>query len=58
MLLVPAGWFVMGSAEEEGDAAYQLSKRYYADTEHASTERWWFKSEQPRHRLWVDAFYG
>jgi formylglycine-generating enzyme required for sulfatase activity len=57
MLLVPEGWFDMGSSEPEGEAAYQLGKKYYADTEHASTERWWFKNEQPRHRVWLDAFY-
>jgi formylglycine-generating enzyme required for sulfatase activity len=57
MMLVPAGWFTMGSSEHEAEAAYQLSLKYYADAEHASTERWWFKHEQPRHRVWLDAFY-
>lgn len=47
----------MGSAEPESEAAYQLSLKDYPDEEHASSERWWFKNEQPRHRVWVDTFY-
>lgn len=57
MVLVPAGWFTMGSSDQEAEAAYQLSLQYYADAEYAGTERWWFKSEQPPHRVWLDAFY-
>ena len=57
MLLVPAGWFTMGSTAQEAEVAYQLSVKSYADEEHAGTERWWFMNEQPPHRVWLDAFY-
>ena len=32
MLLVPEGWFTMGSTEAEIKAAYELSKKYDANT--------------------------
>lgn len=57
MLLVPAGTFVMGSSEEEAEAAYHLGKKYYVDSEEASTERWWLNNELPRRQVWVEAFY-
>jgi formylglycine-generating enzyme required for sulfatase activity len=52
MLLVPEGWFTMGSTEAEIKAAYELSKKY-----EASTSESWFAGEKPQHRVWVDAFY-
>lgn len=52
MVLIRAGWFEMGSTEKQIDAAYQLGKKYNKDTKRA-----WFKSETPRHRVWVDAYY-
>jgi formylglycine-generating enzyme required for sulfatase activity len=52
MLLVPEGWFIMGSTEAEIQAAYELGKKYDAHTSAS-----WFADEKPQHRVWVDAFY-
>jgi formylglycine-generating enzyme required for sulfatase activity len=52
MLLVPEGWFTMGSTEAEIKAGYELGKKYDANTSES-----WFADEKPQHRVWVDAFY-
>ena len=52
MVLVPAGPFEMGSTEEEVEAAYQLAKQYSPEV-----NKVWYEPEQPRHWVWVDAFY-
>lgn len=52
MLLVPEGWFEMGSTPEEVEAAYQLGKKFYPETQKA-----WYEDEVPRHRVWLEAFY-
>ena len=52
MLLVPEGWFEMGSTPEEVEAAYQLGKKYDADTQQS-----WYKTELSKRRVWLEAFY-
>ena len=42
----------MGSTEAEIKAAYELGKKYDANTLES-----WFAGEKPQHRVWVDAFY-
>jgi formylglycine-generating enzyme required for sulfatase activity len=52
MVLVPAGWFEMGSTEEEVEAAYELAQQYSSEVEKA-----WYEPETPRHWVWLDAFF-
>jgi formylglycine-generating enzyme required for sulfatase activity len=52
MRLVSAGWFEMGSSDQEIEEAYELAKRF-----HSSMTRAELRSETPRHRVWSDAFY-
>jgi formylglycine-generating enzyme required for sulfatase activity len=52
MVLVSAGWFEMGSAEEEVEAAYELAQQYSSEVEKA-----WYEPEGPRHRVWLEAFF-
>ena len=51
MLLVPEGWFEMGSTPEEVEAAYQLGKKYNADVQKSS-----YEDELSKHRVWLEAF--
>jgi formylglycine-generating enzyme required for sulfatase activity len=52
MVLVPEGWFEMGSTAAEIDAASRLGKTYDPGTTTS-----WFATEAPVHRAWVDGFY-
>jgi formylglycine-generating enzyme required for sulfatase activity len=52
MLLVPEGWFEMGSTGAEIEAAFQLAKKYDPDAKKS-----WFEGENPKHRVWLDGFY-
>ncbi|MFZ4850752.1 MAG: SUMF1/EgtB/PvdO family nonheme iron enzyme [Caldilinea sp.] len=49
---VPAGEFVMGSSEEEADAALALCNASYGDC-----ERSWFADEQPQHTVYLDEYW-
>lgn len=49
MVYVPAGEFLMGSAEEEIDRT--------ADTCPAGCDREWFAVEAPAHTVWLDGFW-
>jgi formylglycine-generating enzyme required for sulfatase activity len=42
----------MGSSDDEVDYALQLCNEYYGDC-----QRDWFEDEQPRHTVYLDAFY-
>jgi formylglycine-generating enzyme required for sulfatase activity/predicted Ser/Thr protein kinase len=50
MVYVPAGEFIMGSTDAEVDSAVPLCN--YGDC-----QRSWFEIEQPRHPVYLDAFY-
>jgi formylglycine-generating enzyme required for sulfatase activity len=52
MVYLPAGEFIMGSSGDEVDYALQLCNEYYGDC-----QRDWFEDEQPRHTVYLDAFY-
>ena len=41
----------MGSTPEEVEAAYQLGKKYNADTQKS-----WYEDELSKHRVWLEAF--
>ena len=51
-ILIPAGEFVMGSTEEEVDAALEMCNASYGDC-----ERSWFADEQPQHTVYLDDYY-
>jgi len=52
MVYVPAGEFIMGSSDADVDSALALCNEYYGDC-----QRSWFEDEQPRHTVYLDAFY-
>jgi formylglycine-generating enzyme required for sulfatase activity len=52
MVYVPAGEFIMGSNEADVDSALALCDEFYGDC-----QRSWFEDEQPRHTVYLDAFY-
>jgi formylglycine-generating enzyme required for sulfatase activity len=54
MVLVPAGWFKMGSTEDEVEAAYRLAKIYHSAD---GVDRTGYEAERPPHQVWTDAFY-
>ena len=61
MMLVPAGCFMMGSTEEEIDAAFEVCKS--ASTKCEVEYGWgWFAGEAPRHEIcfdepfWIDRY--
>jgi WD40 repeat protein/formylglycine-generating enzyme required for sulfatase activity/poly(3-hydroxybutyrate) depolymerase len=61
MVLAPAGCFMMGSTEEEIDAAFEVCKSASTVCEH-EYGRDWFASEAPRHEVcfdepfWIDLY--
>jgi CubicO group peptidase (beta-lactamase class C family)/dienelactone hydrolase len=61
MALVPAGCFMMGSTEEEIDAAFEVCKNASTVCEH-EYGRDWFAREAPRHEIcfdepfWIDRY--
>lgn len=61
MVLVPAGCFMMGSTEEEIDAAFEVCKSASAVCEY-EYGRDWFASQAPRHEIcfdepfWIDLY--
>jgi len=56
MVLVPPGWFMMGSTEEQIDYAFELAKESYGN----DAKREWFGNERPTHEIcfeqpfWID----
>jgi len=54
MVGVPAGEFVMGTSDDEIARFQEMedTKKWAKEW----LERGWFKSEQPQHRVWLDAF--
>jgi formylglycine-generating enzyme required for sulfatase activity len=52
MVYVPADEFIMGSSDADVDSALALCNEYYGDC-----QRSWFEDEQPRHTVYLNAFY-
>ena len=54
LIYVPAGEFEMGSEAEEGLAACRELYEPFSDRE---CERGWYEDEEPRHNVYLDAFW-
>lgn len=54
MVLVEAGWFVRGSTAEEIEAIYAACRQVQVERSQALC--WRPRSEQPQHRVYLDAF--
>jgi formylglycine-generating enzyme required for sulfatase activity/serine/threonine protein kinase len=54
MVLVPAGCFMMGSTDEQVEAAFELCE---AERGPGQCDRSWFYNEQPAHEVCLDAFW-
>ncbi|MFQ5646879.1 MAG: formylglycine-generating enzyme family protein [bacterium] len=53
MVFVPAGWFYMGSKNEE----IKLAMEIFRNDEGMPAVESWFSDESPQHKVYLDAFY-